>query len=183
MPLQARFLRLIYSMISTIKNKKSGYSLVETIIYIALLCILISAIIWSTASIVKAYKKMRTIRDVENSAVAAMDRMEREIRDADSVNASQSTFGTSNGVLTLNGNTPTGTSETLKFYLTNGVLYVDQNGTQLGPLTLSDVTVSNLTFNYFSNSNSSGVQILMTLQTSGTPAKSFEDSAVLRGSY
>lgn len=164
-------------------GKKGGYSLVETIVYIALFCVLMAAIIWSLASVVRAYQKMKAIRNVENSAVAAMDRMEREIRDADSVNSSQSTFGTSNGVLTLNGNTPTGTAETLKFYLTNGVVYVDQNGTQLGPLTFSNVKVSALTFNYFSNTNSSGVKISMTMQASSTPASNFYDSAVLRGSY
>ena len=167
---------------NSIKNKK-GFSLVEIIIYISLLAILTGAITWSIASILHSYNRMKDARAVENSAMASMDRMVKEIRNSKSVDLVHTATSTANGYLTLNDFDSNGNSETIKFYLLNNRIFVDQNGSQMGPLTLESITVSSLVFRYFTNASSTGVKIEMAIQASTTPVINFYDSAVLRGSY
>ena len=164
-------------------GESSGFSLVEIIIYVAMLAILIAAITWSIASILHSYNRMKDERSVENSAMAAIDRMEKEIRNSKSVDLLNTATSTSNGYLTLNDFDSSGTPEIIKFYLLNNRIYVDQNGSELGPLTLENTLVSSLVFRYFSNASSTGIKIEMAIQASSTPVDNFYDSAVLRGSY
>ena len=170
----------------SIKNKKkySGFSLVEIIIYVALLAVLIGAITWSIGSILHTYNRMKDERDIESSAIVSMDRMIKEIRNAKSVDLANSATSMPNGYLTLNGFDSVGSSTSIKFYLLNNRVYVDQAGVQLGPLTLENISVSSLVFRYFANASSTGVKIELGLQSSSsTPVNYFYDSAVLRNSY
>ena len=172
-------------MISIIKNRKenSGFSLVEMIIYVALLAVLVGAVTWSIASILHSYNRMKDERSVENSAVASMDRMIKEIRNSKSIDLAHSATSTANGYLTLNDFDSSGNPTTIKFYLQNNRIYVDQGGVQLGPLTLENTTVPSLVFRYFTNASSTGVKVEMAIQASTTPVDYFYDSAILRGSY
>lgn len=171
-------------MSTKIFNKKSaGFSLIEIIIYVALLAVLIGAITWSIGSILHTYNRMKDTRAVLNSAMASMDRMTREIRNSKSVDLANTATSTPNGYLTLNDFDSSGSSTIIKFYLSDGRIYVDQAGTQLGPLTLENTYVSSLIFRYFTSASSTGVKIEMAIQSSSTPANNFYDSAVLRGSY
>ncbi len=175
--------------ITKIKNSKKnfngkGFSLIEVIIYVALLAVLIGAITWSIGSILHTYNRMKDERDMESSAISSMDRMVKEIRNAKSVDLLHSATSTSNGYLTLNGFDSVGSSTVIKFYLSNSRVYVDQAGIQLGPLTLENILVPSLVFRYFTNASSSGVKIELGLQSSSsTPVNYFYDSAILRNSY
>ncbi|MEI6478662.1 MAG: type II secretion system protein [bacterium] len=178
-------------MISKTKKKEKdiklgslkGFSLIETIIYVSLLSILISAIAWSVTSIFHSYNKMDDTRQVENSAMLSMDRMVKEIRNSRSVDLSNTATSTPNGYLTLNDFDQEGDPETMKFYLLNDRVYADKNGVQLGPLTLDNVVVSSLVFRYFPNGNSAGIKIELGLKTPSGVVNNFYDSAVLRNSY
>ncbi|MFA6463549.1 MAG: prepilin-type N-terminal cleavage/methylation domain-containing protein [Candidatus Paceibacterota bacterium] len=173
-------------MISTIKNKYSsrGFSLVEVIVYIALLSILIGAITWSLGSVLHSYNKMKDERALESSAIISMDRMIKEIRNSKSVDLAHSATSTSDGYLTLNGYDSNGSSTVIKFYRSNNRIYIDQGGVQLGPLTLENIEVPSLVFRYFTNASSTGVKIELGLQSSSsTLINYFYDSAILRNSY
>ncbi len=73
--------------------------------------------------------------------------MTREIRNAVSVNTTQSILASSTvGVLTLNTLDGSGNPQTIRFYVatsTTRAVSIDTNGVYVGPLTLSGVTVNN----------------------------------------
>ncbi len=167
-------------------SSKKGFSLVETIIYIGLLVLVLVAIMNMTLSMARAYGYFKLSRHVQTSAINALDRMVRDIRNAQSVNVGQSTLGTSPGVLTLITTSATGTAQTLQFYVATSTLRVKQDGGDVGPLTLSDVSVSSLIFRQISTGISQAVKIELTLSTgsgSTTRTANFYDTAILRDSY
>ena len=162
----------------------SGFSLVEIIIYVALLAVFVGVITWSIGSILHTYNRMKDERAVESSAISSMDRMVKEIRNSKSVDLAHTATSTENGYLTLNTYDSVGSSTVVKFYLSNNRVYVDQAGIQMGPLTLENISAPSLVFRYFTNATSTGVKIELGLQSSSsTPINYFYDSAVLRNSY
>ncbi|KKU25887.1 MAG: hypothetical protein UX39_C0016G0008 [Candidatus Magasanikbacteria bacterium GW2011_GWA2_46_17] len=170
------------------KNQKftTGFSLVEMIIYVGLLAIILVAMMNMLFGMSRAYGYLKFSRHIQSSAVTALDRMVRDIRNAQSVNTAESTLGTSPGVLTINTTTATSSSQKLQFYILNGTLRVKRDGGDLGPLTLSDVSVSNLVFRQINTGISQAVKIEMTLSAgTGPTARSvnFYNTAVLRDSY
>lgn len=162
------------------KNKNKGYSLVETIIYVAMLTVLIGAIVYATMILFSVYKRTKTIRSVEVSAIDSMDRIIRDIRNATSVNAGASSFNSSSGILGLISG-----ATTTRFYLNNQRIYVEENGSVLGALTASGANVTSLIFRYIQATSSVAVKVEMTITSSSTPdfSKNFYDTAVVRGSY
>ncbi len=170
-----------------------GYSLVETLIYIALLAIIVYALISALVIMTKAYRTTKASKSIENSAMFALDRMVREIRDAKSIDASHSVFGTTPGELYLNTTDTSGTALTDDFYVSGQILRLKQNGVDVGPLTLSGARVTNLVFRSISNAQpsdgtvvSTAVKIEMTIESgtgSSLKSRKFYEAAVLRGSY
>lgn len=163
------------------KNSR-GFSLVETIIYLGLLVLVMVGIVNLLLLMSRTARYLETAQHVQTSATVALDRMVRDIRNAQSVDVAQSTLGTNPGVLTLNTTTVAGVAQTLQFYVLNGAVRVKQDGVDLGPLTLSDVTVSSLVFNHITTSVSRGVKVSLSL-SSGAQSASFYSTAVLRDSY
>lgn len=160
-------------------SKVKGYSLIETIVYTALLTILIGAITFATIKLFDSYKKTKVVRQIEVSALNSMDRIMREIRGADSVGG-ESAFNTSSGVLSLISG-----ATTTRFYLADEKINIDENGINVGSLTNASVKVSSLIFRYISASSSEAVKVEMTFLSSSTPnvSKNFYNTAVMMGSY
>jgi len=162
-----------------------GYSLVETIAYITLMSLIVGVISYVITMLYNANSIVKATRNVENSAIAATDRIIRETRAATSVDIPNSSFGVDGGILTLNIPSGTGT-RTTKFYLSNSRIMVDDNGVLTGPLTLSDTQVSSLRFYYLATTTSKAVKFEMTLvgpaSSPGISEKVY-GTAVLRGSY
>jgi hypothetical protein len=171
-------------MTSMYSNKlKKGYTLIETVIYVAILATIYFLIISTLLSFNSSYRNVVALRIVDNSGIDAMERITRDVRSAASVDIFNSTLGSNPGVLTLVA-TSNGVSTTTKFYLQNGVVKMDINGTYYGPLTLSSASVTSLVFNKLDNSNSSAVKIDMTITgTSGfiSKTKSYHSTIILKG--
>lgn len=169
------------------KNTMSGTSLVEAMIYIAILVVLFSGIVRGVFMLSNSYRNVKTYRSIESSAVSSMERMVREIRNATDINAGQTSYGISAGSLSLNGTNASGTAYTVRFFASSSRLYLEENSTNVGPLTPSNVIVSNLTFRHFSTSTSEAVKIEMTISSASSSSvyfsKNFYGTAVLRGSY
>lgn len=162
------------------QSTKTGYTLPEVLIYIAILSVLLVAIVQSLLLLTNSYKNIKAVRSIESSAITAIDRMETDIRGAESINTGNSSFNVNPGVLTI-----TTGATTTKFYVSNQRMYVDENGVQVGPLTNADVKVTSLIFRSISTTTSSAVKIEMSLQSSYSSAltKNFYMTTVLRGSY
>ena len=130
-----------------IRNKKnSGYTLVETIIYMAILTLFIYAIISTLVLIFKTNKTTGAAESVSNTAIFILERVNREIKTATSIDYASSTFGATSSVLFLNSLTSTSSPRTVKFYLDSGKVRVDENGAYLGPLFYTNSTTTKLLF-------------------------------------
>lgn len=172
-------------MNTTVNNR--GYSLVEALMYIALVAILVSVITYAVQVLFVANSIVRSTRNVENSAIALTDRMVREVRAASSVDVINSVLGgnTTEGVLSLIIPNGSGT-RTVKFYLYNERVYVDEDGIQQGPLTLSNTPVSSLQFHRLATTTSEAVKFEVVII--GPPSnpgisEKFYGTVVLRGAY
>lgn len=166
------------------KNKNStGYSLVEMLIYVAILSLVSIVIINMLLSFTQSYRIVTALRIAEHSGIDSMERMTRDIRAASSVNTANSTLGSNPGVLTLNS-TVNGSATVTKFYLQNGILKLDVNGSYFGPLTLSNASTTNLVFRVLDNGVSNAVKVDMTIQVlvgGVLRTKNYHSTIILRG--
>ena len=164
-------------------SKHQGFSLLEMLFYIAILVLLLAVIMNMVVSVVRSGRIINALRNVENSAIVSLERITRELRQADSVNVSLSTLDSNPGQLVLEGTDETGSPRTVEFYLSLGRLFLKENGVDVGALSQSDAQVSSLIFRRFAGPNSEGIRIEMTLE-SGTSthyrSEKFYSSAILR---
>ena len=166
--------------------KNRGLTLVEMIVYIAVLILLTTAIVNSIVSLSLTYRQFKVAKRVGQSAMLAMERISREIRNADSVDTAQSLLDAHPGALQLNATTPGGTARIVKFYLEDGTLKVSENGVAQGPLISSRASTTNLVFRLIPTPNSEAVKIEMTItatSSSYSKTEKFYDTIILRGSY
>jgi Tfp pilus assembly protein PilE len=169
-----------------IKNSKSGYSIVEIIIYIAVFTVLTTVVMNAFIVLTSFYAQNRTHHDLLENGNSVMERMSREIRNADNIRTSTSTFGTSPGALDLENYVDVTTSTYVKFSTTNGELNLSVNNTNLGNLLSANVQVTSLVFRKITTTNSTAVKIEMTLRDTKDQtslAENFYDTIILRGGY
>ncbi len=163
-------------------NFRKGFSLVEMVVYIALLVVLLIIVVQVVFSVTRNNRIMRSARNIEVSAVEALERLNREIRNADSIDTTSSVLGSSPGVLSLDS-VADGVASSVEFYLAGGRIRVRENGSEAGALTLASTTVTSLIFNRFSASSTEGVRITLTLE-SGTStsyrSETFYSSVLVR---
>jgi Tfp pilus assembly protein PilW len=169
-------------------SNKKGTSIVEALVYIAILVMLFAGIVRGVFMLTTSYRNVKVYRSIEVTAVNVMERMIREIRNATSVNTAQTSYTVSPGSLSLNTTNASGTAMTVRFYVATSTsrMYMEENGVNLGPLTPSDISVSSLVFKSFSTSTSAAVKIEMTLSSASSAvsfSKNFYSTAVIRGSY
>lgn len=170
--------------------KIKGFTLVETLIYVALFGMLSVFLIYSLTTMLKSYTEMRARHDVLNSARVVLERITREVRGADSIDTASSTLGSSPGVLKLNTTDSGGTAKTVQFSKngTSGLIEIlDSADGTARVLSGSKVSVSSLVFRNITTSSGEAVRVELTLQQlrggSSGSSYSFYDTIALRGSY
>ncbi|MFH1956190.1 MAG: type II secretion system protein [Patescibacteria group bacterium] len=168
--------------------KKGGFTLIEIIIYTAILALIFALVVNSLAVVIKAFNQGRLAIKINNSAEVAVDRMVREIRAAYDIDGN-SVFDSHPGRLILITDsliTP-GSTTTLEFNLDLGRIMVEEEGDIVEALTSSDLTVTNLVFRQISaSSTSKAIKIEMEIHgLSGNYQKTenFYNTAILRKSY
>ena len=168
---------------SFFKKTNNGYSLIEMIIYVALLSAISLLVVSTIVSFTKSYRTLVALRVLDHSAISAMERMTRDIRGATNIDISQSVFGLTNGVLTI-VTTSNGIGTTTKFYLDNGAVKIDVNGIYFGPLTPSNASITALAFTKLDSGIGNAVKIDMTVSaTVGfvTKIKIYHSTVILKG--
>ncbi len=169
---------MIISYMKYQQNKTNGFSLLESIVYIAILSVMTVMIINVLTSTANSYSTLRLARGLNNSAITSLERMTREIKSADDISVANSTFDTNPGRLTVNIGTTT-----REFYIDSSVLKIKENDVDKGALTRDGVSVDNLVFRNLNNGTSKAVRIEMTLSgiyKNATTTKTFYSFAVLR---
>ena len=163
------------------RPKQKGMTVVETVVYIAIIAFLFFMVAETLTTIARTYRATAVTRSLSSSGLNALDRMSRDIRNASSVDQVQSVLDINPGKLVLlNGATVT------EFYIDNSMINIRENAVSKGSITLESTTVTNLVFRLITTPKSSAVKIEMTLE-SGTGANfrtaNFYNTVVLRNSY
>ena len=153
---------------------RQAFSLLEAVIYIAILSLIAVVVIESVFSLYRAYGRTRVERRLSLNGDAAIERIVRELREAASTDPAGSSFGVSPGVLSAGG----------KIFSLAGVGGPLQIGSE--EIT-SDVDVTSLYFYRQSTSTPSEIiKIEITLSAgegSFLKTKNFYGSALLRKKY
>lgn len=167
----------------TTQKYKKGVTLLEAVVYFSLLAIVSMVVVDSLFSLFRSYSIIRVGQDIETSAIQVLDRMTRDIRDADSVVVGQSSFGIPASYVTLSMNS-SGT-DLVKYSASSSRIVVDKNGVYLGNLSLSTVTVDNFNIRYINGTSTQALKIELGLvgtvrHASTTMYKNFYTTVQLR---
>ncbi len=167
-------------------STKSGFSLIEIIIYATIFSLLAGVVINSFVVTVGSYSDTKTYRDLQESGITSMERITREIRQANSVTVANSNLGTSPGTLELATTDSSGANATVKFVFENNGIFMYKNGTLAANLLGQNVIPTNLIFRRIVTTNGTAVKVEMTLQDNRGKAHKiakFYDTIILRGDY
>lgn len=160
-----------------------GFSLIEMLFYITVLVFMLLIVIEVTLSIARSDRVIKALRNVENSAILALERIGRETRGMESVNVAASTLGVHPGRLVLSGEDAGGNPRTVEFYLSGGRIILRENGVDTGALTGNNAVVTSLVFTRFATSTAEGIRTALTLESGTTTSyrtETFYASTLLR---
>lgn len=159
-----------------------GFTLIETVIYIAIISVFLVSVIQFSTNVIRTGEKARVMNEVQQNARFALERITREIRSADSVNIGASTFDSHPGVLSISK----GGANTV-FDLSGGVLRITEGAGSPVNLTTGSVNITNLVFENFSVINrTQNIRISITVEHSASDSleyvtsKTFNTSVVIR---
>lgn len=158
-------------------RKKKGFSLLEAIVYLALIGIVGVVAVESVFTVYKAFARTRIERRITLNGDTSLETIIRSIRDATSTDVVTSVFGANPGVLRIGRKTFSRNSS-------NNALQVDEGAGNTDITT--DASVTSLVFYREATTTSEIIKIEMTVSAGqGSLAKSrnFFGSAVLRGKY
>lgn len=166
---------------------KKGVSIAELIVYAAILTVVSVFVINSLLISSTVISKIRLGRKVNTNADVIMQKLVREIRLAQDLNAS-STFGINPSDLSLNTfiSATNTTSVNLDFYTNENKLFSKKGGAEPIQLNSDDVFISSFVLREVNASSSKAVKLELTLEASTTRhslSKNFYGTAILRGSY
>jgi prepilin-type N-terminal cleavage/methylation domain-containing protein len=150
-----------------------GYTLIELLLYVAMIGILLSAVTAFFGMAADARIKSQSINEVNQQGTFAMDYMVQTIRNATSITAPATGTSSTNGLTVV---VPTGSLSPTVFSLSSGVLQVKEGAGALVPLTSNDVQVTSLTVTNLTRSGTSGIlQIAFTIARVNTSGRNEYD--------
>ena len=134
----------ISSGLKKIRSNTKGNTLVELIIYLAIISVFFTSMIGFTVSVVQSGQKARTMHEVSQNGRFIMEKIAREIKSANDVNFTTSSFGVNPGVLSLVNNT--GSLDPTVFDVVGGVVRIQQGAG--APMNISSdlVNVTSIVF-------------------------------------
>lgn len=146
------------------EQRYKGFSLIEMLIYVAILGIMLGVTVQILLSFSGVYSTFVLDRRIHSAAATSLERLVREIRSAESVDVADSTFDTHPGRLTLQ--IPVAGSGNIErtFAISNGQIALFENGVLQGALTGDRVEVIGLIFKRITNGTLEGIRTELTLQ-------------------
>ena len=154
-------------------NDKSGFTLIEMVIYTALVGVISSVLFGITLFVVRANNKITALAKVSSNAHSAMERMTYEISNSKYIYLPTSNFVNYNpdasegGQLSLATEVDTSANDDITFvdfYFENETLFLKKEGLDPIALVSSDVLVSKAEFSYYKNGSRESISIDMIIQ-------------------
>lgn len=168
----------------------NGLSLVELLIYVAILSVMFVVIANTAAIVIGSFAKARTERNVTVESGVALERMVREARLAESIDLVGSVLGTDPGTLRLNTITSsvdvTPITRTFSLDPVTSHLMIQDGASPARELTSSGKITKLIFYNIANTLVSKSIHIEMTMQDGAGAASStrnFYSTAGLRRSY
>ena len=159
---------------------KTGFTLVEILVYASLLVVLIVLMANAIASLSHIIVEAKTNRVLRSSAEAALERITREIRFASLVDTGISVFGAHPGTLVLTSIDPfTEADQTVTISFNSNKVTIQKSGGLVENLTSDKTTVTSVIFWHILNGTESE-SVRTELVVGG---KNFYTTTVLRRSY
>ncbi len=151
-----------------------GFTLIETILYLALVMIMLGAILPLSLQILNSGAKSGTSQEVSSSARYTSERIEYEIRNASSVNVGSSSFGvnlaaSSTAMLSLIGSTSS--VNPTKFSVVSGTLQITQGTSSAIGLNPTTTKVTSLIFSNYSTGSFNNIGFVMVLNGASTSTR------------
>lgn len=175
---------LTYMKTSNLHTTRNGFSLVEMIMYVSIVTIFASGLIVSVISLIETRAMLDGREEITYSETLALERISREIRRASSVDTVLSVFNTSPGTLILETTDSLGNPTVITVNVTGGTLFLQEGSGTPSALTTASIQITNLVFTHFTNTNTEGVQIEMTVQKTvqgEVVTKDYRTFVILRG--
>ncbi|MBI2120993.1 MAG: type II secretion system protein [Parcubacteria group bacterium] len=164
-----------------------GYTLLETIAYIAIFIIVMVAVLDMLLTLSKSFSRVRAYNEVRVDGMSVVERIAREVRTAGSVNILGSDFDAHPGNLLINTTDAAGTAKTIEFYWNSTAknMNIIDNGVDKGALNGSSTEITSIVFRNASTTKGEAIKIELTLQSKRTTAiaAKFYDTIVMRGGY
>jgi prepilin-type N-terminal cleavage/methylation domain-containing protein len=165
---------------------KKGFSLIEVIVYIAVLSMVFGLFTSIVLYVNRSYARLAVVRSMDISAISSLDRLSRAIRSSSGVVTSQSTLGSTPGVLSLNQTSSSGITINTLFQVTGQNIQIKIDNIDQGNLLPTGVIVSKLVFNLVDSGKSQAISTQLQLEGrvgSSTLKETYYSTEILRGSY
>lgn len=153
-----------------IKKSTNGFTLVEMLIYMALLSVFIIVLSSMFLSLFDAKFESNTTTYIEQDNKYIFARMSYDIRRADIINSPQATVSASSKIQKLS---LTSGSETIEYSLNNGNLILSVNGVA-DILNNSQIEVNDLNFKRYSGSDNDLIEVIIKLNSKSAAVKDEE---------
>jgi type II secretory pathway pseudopilin PulG len=163
-------------------TRTQGYTLLETVFYIAIFIVVLVAVLDMLVTLSKSFMRVRAYNEVRVSGMNAMERMAREIRMANSRDA-----GSTADDLLINTIDEAGAAKTVELYWDGAAKNVNiiDRGVNKGPLAGSSTEITSLIFRNASTTKGEVIKIEMIARSKKLTdiAANFYDTIVMRGGY
>lgn len=141
-------------------HRQSGYTLIELLLYIAMLGILLPAVVGFMGVAVETRVKNQSITEVNEQGMATMDSITQTLRNASSITSPAAATSAASATVVV----PTASLSPTTFDLSGSTLRVKEGSNTAVPLTSGDVQISNLTFTNLTRSGTTGaLQVSFTI--------------------
>lgn len=155
----------------TKSNPRDGFSLIELLLYVAIVSVITAAVVGFGSWAIKIGAKTKANSEVINNARLAMDTIIYEIKKSRSVYNSTSVFNANPGQLSLAQLNATATESVdyLDFFVCGQAICLKREEADPVALTNNRVRAVNLVFKQLLNPSAPpSIQILMTIETSSS---------------
>jgi prepilin-type N-terminal cleavage/methylation domain-containing protein len=146
-------------------NNNQGFTLIETLIYLAIIGAVVASFVSYSLSITNSRSKAYVVQEVQANSRLALDLITQNIRMSNGLNLGSSTFNADPGMISLSMASTTLNPTVFRLDADDGVLQISQGGGNWLSVTSDEVSVANL---LFATSSPSGekesVNIFMTIE-------------------
>lgn len=143
-------------------QKARGTTLVELIVYIAILSIVSMALVGAVNSILGSLAQLKGREEIAQTSIVTLERITREVRKAYAVDMAGSTLGSHPGTLVLNTTDLSGNPTTVTIDISGGKIMLQEGSSIPSPLSRENVTIDNLVFTRILGTNTEGVLVELT---------------------